>query len=130
MTTPRTHFLVVTPDERDPQERDYFEYTVECPGVTDECRKWLECLPGTDGRAALENAYDNGDNEPIQHGLRHKKINHKWMAETTGCYLQDHDALGDAVAGYFAAGRHPIGWDVGDGTELEIHALDSAGRPA
>lgn len=119
------HYLVVAPDPQDPQERDWFSYAVECPGVTGECRLWTPCPPGSDcDTGRLDAAYKrNPFQDQVLHGLRHRQINDRWTAETTHCFLVDHDGLGDAVAGYFSAGRHPIGWDVGDGTELEVRDL-------
>lgn len=119
----RLHYLVVTPDPQDPQERDWFSYSVECPGVTEECRRWEDCVHNAVDVERLEEMADQGAPEPVLHGKRHRKIGGTWMAETDECYVARHDGLGDAVAGYYSAGRHPIGWDVGDGTELEVYDL-------
>lgn len=124
------HFLIVTPDPQDPQERDFYTYEVECPGVTDACRLWKSCDGADPDHAALEMLAEGSDSDPIAHGVRHREIAGwtGWWAATDDCYVQTHDRLGDAAENYFGPGRHPIRWEVGDGTELEIYALMEAGR--
>lgn len=114
------HILVVTADPDPEFEHDY---AVECPGVTPECQRWEPCdrydcpVPSD-----TDEAYDR----PVAHDEVHRYIGDRWMTPTGSCYLVWHDGLPDAVAGRFKPGRHPICWDVGDGTELWIFALDPA----
>lgn len=116
------HVLVVTADPDDPERLDY---SVECPGVTDECRMYRDCLAGKAERSALDRAADDG--EPlVAHGKRHLKVDGAWMAETDHCYAQGHDGLPDTAVDRFPVGRHPIEWDTGDGTEIYIVALADA----
>jgi hypothetical protein len=115
-----THYLIVTADPEDPQERDFYDYEVECPGVTDECRRWEQCVAST---CTVAREYQFDAREALGHGEHHRYINGMWMTPTEHCYVQGHDGLPDAVAGYFELGRHPIGWDVGDGTEIEVYPI-------
>lgn len=118
------HILVVTADAEDP-DPDLYEYDVECPGVADDCRRYEDCLATADEVAALQSAADNGS-EAVAHGRKHLHIDGMWMAATDLCYVATHDGMPDAVAGRFEPGRHPITWDVGDGTELIVFAPDGA----
>lgn len=113
------HVLVVTADPDDPEN---LTYEIECPGVSDTCRQYLDCVAGDAEQVALEQAADD-DRPRMSHGKRHLKIDGTWMAETDFCYVQGHDRLPDSVVGRFPVGRHPIGWDVGDGTEIEVYAI-------
>lgn len=119
MTDP-PHILVVTVD---PEDLDVIDCTVECPGVTDECREYRDCVADDAERAALVRADDDGL-PTVAHGQRHLMIDGMWMAETDFCYVQGHDGLPDEVVDRFPPGRHPIEHDVGDGTELFVFALD------
>ncbi len=119
METEGNHILVVASDPSDPEN---LSYEIECPGVTDACREYQDCLASEAEQAVLERAVDDG--KPlVAHGKRHLKIDGTWMAETGHCYVQGHEGLPDAVDGRFPVGQHPIGWDVGDGTEIEVYAL-------
>lgn len=114
------HVLVVTVDPDDPELLDY---EVECPGVTDECREWRAC---TVINCTLIGEYKFTVTGRLAHGERHKYINGTWMTSTSNCYVACHDGLPDAVAGRFPVGRHAIGHDVGDGTEIEVYAIEPA----
>jgi|SRR5687767_9337383 hypothetical protein len=114
------HMLVVTADPDDPEILDH---EVECPAVTDECREWRWC---TVAECTVPAEYNFGA-DAIGHGERHKYIKDRWMVPTDNCYVVCHDGLPDAVADRFPVGRHAIGWDVGDGTEIEIYAIEPAG---
>jgi hypothetical protein len=119
LASDKPHILIVKPDPDDPESLDY---EVECPGVTDACREYRDCLANDSEQAALVRAMDDG--QPIvAHGKRHLNIEGTWMAETDFCYVQGHDGLPDAVDGYFPVGRHAIGWDVGGGMDIEIYNI-------
>lgn len=117
------HFLIVTADPDDPSDKDLFQYEVECPGVTDECRRYEDCVPDGPERTLLQEAVDN-EGTPIAHGVKHLMIDGTWCAATNLCNVRDHDGLPDAVVGLFPVGRHAIDWDFGDGTELAVYASD------
>jgi hypothetical protein len=123
MTVLNQHFLIVTPDPNDPDDQDLFTYAVECPGVTDECRRYEDCVAGDAERELLEEAIDNGE-ALIAHGVNHLMIDGVWCAATNLCNVCDHDGLPDAAAGRFPAGRHAIDYDFGDGTEIAVYAPD------
>jgi hypothetical protein len=125
MTAPQ-HFLIVTPDPRAPEETDYFTYAVECPGVTDKCRRYEDCSADNAERDLLEDALDADTQRPVAHGVKHLLIDETWCAATDLCNVRDHDGLPDAVAGRFPPGRHAIDFDFGDGTEIAVHASDPA----
>ena len=118
--TDTQHFLIVTADHEDPGDPDLFSYAVECPGVTDECRRYEDCVATDTERQLLEAAQDNGT-EPVTHGVKHLMIDAVWCAATQMCNVRDHDGLPDAVAGRFPVGRHAIDWDFGDGTEIAVY---------
>lgn len=130
---PNTHFLIVTPGADDPTDSDLFTYEIECPGVTDACRRYRDCVAGDAERKSLEDAVDN-ERPAVAHGARHLMFDGTWCAETQHCNVAGHDSLPDDVAGRFAPGRHPIEFDFGDGTEIAIFALDdlatTASRPS
>lgn len=113
------HFLIVAAHPDDPEE---FTYDVECPGVTDACREYRDCLAGDVEVAALHQAWNAGEPR-VAHGKRHLFIDNMWMAETDHCHLQDHDRLPDAVDGRFEVGWHAIDWDF-DEDGLVIIAID------
>jgi hypothetical protein len=119
------HFLIVTPDPADPDDTDLFDYAVECPGVTDACRRYEDCVPDNAELEHLENAYDDSA-VPFAHGVKHIHIDGMWCAATDKCNVRDHDGLGDAVAGRFPTGRHAVDFDFGDGTEIAVYASDPA----
>lgn len=123
MTAPQ-HFLIVTSDPNEPEETDFFTYTVECPGVTDSCRRYEDCVPDDPERTLLEEAVDN-ETEPIAHGVKHLMLDGVWCAATDRCNVQNHDALPNEVAGRFPVGRHAIDFDFGDATEIEVFLSDS-----
>jgi len=122
--TDTQHFLIVTTDPDDPNDADLFEYMVECPGVTDECRRYEDCVPNDAERELLDKAMDN-EAEPVAHGVKHLEIDGTWCAATNLCNVRDHDGLPDAVTGRFTVGRHAIDWDFGDGTEIAVYASDA-----
>lgn len=126
------HVLIVTPDAEDPTDTDLFTYAVECPGVTDACRRYEDCVAGEAERRFLEAAADNGQ-PVVAHGARHLMFDGLWCAETQWCNVVGHDSLPDDVAGRFAPGRHPVDFDFGDGTEIAIFAVGetavAASRP-
>lgn len=90
MTTPHTLTAVLDLDncECEPGEKHSpwcFEYTLTCPGVTDDCREWETCKACTAAdRKALGEQYENtGDSHDlfIAHEVRH------WQHYETGEFL-------------------------------------------
>ncbi|MEU4399760.1 hypothetical protein [Micromonospora orduensis] len=104
MTNP-PHVLVVTrptePGVIDPT------YTIECPGVTDDCRSYEDCRPE---QAEIDLLDDADDEAPVAHGVRHRHLNDLWMAATDQCYLAtDADGVADAADELkLAPGRYPV----------------------
>lgn len=125
-----SHILIVTPDADDPADADLFTYEVECPGVTDACRRYEDCKAGEDEREQLEAAEDSGLRPAMAHGKRHFMFDGVWCAETDQCNVACHDGLGNDVDGRFEPGRHPVDFDFGDGTEIAIFALDDLATTA
>jgi hypothetical protein len=122
--TDTQHFLIVAADPDNPGDEDLYEYEVECPGVTDACRRYEDCVPDDHERTLLEEAVDN-ETEPIAHGVKHLLLDGMWCAATDRCNVRDHDALPNEVAGRFPVGRHAIDFDFGDATEIEVFLSDS-----
>jgi hypothetical protein len=116
--------LIVTPDADDPTNEHLFAYEIDCPGVTDACRRYEDCKADQDEREHLEAAEDAGHRPATAHGKRHFMFDGVWCAETDHCNVAGHDALGNDVAGRFAPGRHPVDFDFGDGTEIAIFSID------
>jgi hypothetical protein len=117
------HILIVTPDRDDPTDEGLFTYEIECPGVTDACRRYEDCSAGEDEREELEAAEDSGRRPAVAHGKRHFMFDGVWCAETDHCNVVGHDGLDNDVAGRFTPGRHPVDFDFGDGTEIVILPL-------
>jgi hypothetical protein len=91
-----------------------YDYTLTCPGVTDSCRFYQECLTCT----AEETRALNEDDTEEAHGVEHHLINGLWMVPTDRCFIADHDHQGEAVAylGPLPPGSYPVdGEDIGDG---------------
>lgn len=103
--TRQPHVLVVA----EPTEPGVIDptYTIECPGVTDDCRSYEDCLPEQNEIDALG---DGDDEAPVAHGVRRRYLNDTWMAATDRCYLaSDADGVADAAdALKLAPGRYPV----------------------
>lgn len=78
------HLLTVT------ATGDGLTYKLECLGATPACMAYQECGPGDQcDPAALERAADDGDDEPVLHGVKHRLVSFGWGAETGTCWLLD-----------------------------------------
>lgn len=62
-------------------------YRLTCDGVTDACRAWLECFGVECDPDALERAEEDGDDEPVVHGIRHRHLDVGWCVPTDDCWL-------------------------------------------
>ena len=127
---PNHHVLIVTPDAGDPADSDLFTYEIECPGVTDSCRRYEACSAGAEERENLEAAEDAGQRPAVAHGQRHFMYDGVWCAETDRCNVAGHDSMPNDVAGRFQPGRHPVDFDFGDGTEIAIFAINDLATAA
>ncbi len=123
LLTTQVHVLVVTsgPDDK-------LSYQVQCPGVTDQCRRYEDCGASPDESLALTEAVANGW-DVRSHGRHHRRIAGVWMQATDHCYVASHHALQErATAAGPGPGRYPILWSSGDaGTDLEISPLCTTG---
>ncbi|MFG3710824.1 hypothetical protein [Micromonospora sp. NPDC047730] len=98
-------------------------HVIECPGVTDACRAWVDC-PQRDE----EHNDDALEDDPVAHGVEHRWIDGDWMVRTDDCLVRTHMYAGEIAAELnLPPGRHPVGHDFGDGTEYELSVLDPAG---
>lgn len=125
MTNP--HLLVV--ETSDNENWNGYSYRVECPGVTDTCRAWLECLepgcpPFAPDTEAEEQAQDDG--EFVNHGDIHEQVCGMWCVATSDCYIATHYDLWDAAAdlGVPGPGSYPVrGASDGEG-ELTLQLVE------
>ncbi len=87
-------------------DADRYGYTLTCPGVTDTCRVFEDCLPDDAEQEALDEA---AGPLPTAHGKRHTFYDNAWMAETDRCLYVGHDQLPE-VAGELrlGVGTYPV----------------------
>ena len=120
----RSHIAVLTKPEccSGDGERCIPECTdieIECPGVADDCRMWLDCPTCEPSTVEARDAFSDG--EDIIHGVEHQLIDGRLMTATDRCFIATHDHLseaGDDLPG--EPGRYPVEADFGDGTELNL----------
>lgn len=125
------HTLVVEEDPAYPGDPEAYRFGVECPGVTDHCRSYVECMPCNSDPEISEALWD----EPVRHGVEHTQIKDLgWSLPTDQCYLIDcPDSLYDLAppAARAQPGRYlvTIGYDSYGDTVLSPHAapLDAGG---
>jgi hypothetical protein len=127
VTEYQPHILTVTETtyrDIDDVEIEY-DYALTCPGVTDHCRAFVDCVANDDEREFLEDADD-----PIAHGKKHIMIDALWMAATDDCLYVGHDNLPDEAARLgLPAGYHAVDVDYrGDG-EINLIPLDAKVKP-
>lgn len=110
------HVLVVEVDAA-PGEIPEWDFTVECPGATDQCRSWEEC--GVSSCSAYGGADSLYDNDMREHGQEHQYINDVWMVRTDRCHLNfdPSEAAERAVVRLgLGSGRYAVtSWDFDDG---------------
>jgi hypothetical protein len=76
------------------------DFDVTCPGVTDRCRAYVDCLAKPEEIEVL-----NLGDPPTAHGKRHLLIDGTWMAATDQCLY----ATGDiAEAAEYLASKHAL----------------------
>lgn len=128
MTTADTfkpHTLTVTrtvypPDLPGEEEFVETEYDLDCPGVTDHCRRWEPC---THAACTVNAEYQHHSRDALGHGRHHLHIDGVWMVPTGQCLYASHDRLPDA-AEYLdlPAGDHEVDVDyMGDGDIVLVH---------
>jgi len=108
MTRP-PHTLTITETVEDGITEQ--EYSVECPGVTDNCRLWRECDQDK------ELSFDLDEEEVWQtvHGVEHQLIDDRWMVRTEECFVRDNDRLAEAAGDLeLPAGTYEVDFDSGD----------------
>jgi hypothetical protein len=91
------HTLIVTVDPQHPSgDPAEHQYRIVCGGVTDACRTFAECLlPGCD-KDVLDAAEDDGDDEPVAHGVAHRNIGDLgWSVKESSCSLPLYPAWVD-----------------------------------
>lgn len=104
------HTLVVTDDYGDGNLR----YRIECHGVTDRCRTWVEC----DCSQARPSDEWDGDtwfdwaSEEVAHGVLHADIDGAWSRPTDDCWLRSSvndlpDSFDETLAG-LRPGRYVV----------------------
>jgi hypothetical protein len=119
-----THTLVVTLDALTPAEqyeydhgdaalrrdldRDRLRFTIECSGVDQGCRMWLECMPPHDVPEEIEDAL-----EGEMHGVHHQWLDGMWCIETDHCSLSgvNRDRWEESartLAEVYGVGRYPV----------------------
>jgi hypothetical protein len=135
MTGTAPHVLVVFVDEA-----DVHEFAIECPGVTDACRAWLECVEkhctarqehAEDCRADCNRHNDSSEDEPVAHGRRHRYIGGAfvgWGTPSDDCYPVTCGQIVEAAYSIrtdWVRGRYPVehGLDP-NGEYLTLKLLD------
>jgi len=121
--TDQPHILIVTETTADGVTEQ--DYEIECPGVTKACRMWLTC------QTCQSLDYDLDDDgktvAPVVHGVEHQSIEDMWMTPTDNCFVQVNDYLAEAAEPLnLKPGRYPVGFDFGDGCDLELTVLEIA----
>lgn len=101
---------------------------IECPGVTDDCRAWDECMESGCRRPDDETLDRLSDEQPV-HGQVHVRISDLgWCVPTSNCWLQTTDASDEADG--LDPGRYVFDWRCEDGEYLvlsNVARLDAAG---
>lgn len=125
------HILVVTVDRcpdcppgglcADCTEHPELTYVVECPGVTDVCRTWWECM-----ESHSEDDEERMENEEPVHGAEHQRVGGLgWCTPGSQCFLTISDSIPEE--GEYATngkpGRYPVGFDFGDPGEVFLHLI-------
>lgn len=67
-------------------------YKIDCDGVTDACRMWQECLVEGCDQAVLDREEEDGGDEPVLHGMPHRRLDDGWSTPTGLCFLPLADA--------------------------------------
>ena len=96
------HMLVVTRRDGPPA------FAVECPGVTDGCRSWIECRADGCDLDQMDRLAEDGDDEPELHGQRHRNLD-GWSTPTNGCFIASHPDLSAVAADLWPIGGVPNG---------------------
>ena len=121
MTDIKPHALII---HRDLDVEYGPSVDIECPGVTEACRMWVECrtpeCPGSNG----------GDDtlhvvSPIAHGVEHRHFDEGpggyWGIRSDECYALDHGhAAGEEFADehHLGTGRHEVFVEVDETTVI------------
>lgn len=121
------HILVVHRHD----DSDDVDATVECPGVSDSCRLWIECAvccaETREVQARVHELCDDGEQHEI-HGVLHIRGEGTVWAYTHRC-LSDYDGATDSIADTAAnlpSGRYPVDVNyLGDG-DVEIELIGPA----
>lgn len=118
-----THILVIAPPIA---EGHYPRVTVECPGVTDSCRAWDECMEAG-CRDPEDDVLDKLCNEEPVHGVVHERIGGVgWCTPTERCWPQTTD-VAEALEGMEPPpGRYTFRWSVEDDEYIVVHDLQPA----
>lgn len=99
------HLIVLA---RDPDPEFAPDVDIECPGVTDACAEWIECMISTCPGKTDSSLFGEGD---VGHGVQHRNIQGAWMVRSGFCFAENH---GHGVASEFVerhelgAGRHEV----------------------
>lgn len=117
------HVLIVTDGPDGPRLR----YSIECPGVTDDCRSWTECdecPPRTD--ESDEKMLDDSE----AHGVEHRYLDSGWCVPTDTCFLTLYSELADSAADaeLTIPGRWPVTFDIEDDGEV-LNLYPTPGGP-
>jgi hypothetical protein len=120
------HTLVVAEDPDYPGDRDAYLFSVECPGVTDGCRAYVECQPCNSDSEISEALWD----EPVRHGAEHVQIEDLgWSLATDQCFLLDNPDTRDLARPPLGAfpGRYAVVIKYDRYGDVEISPADAAG---
>lgn len=120
-----THTLIITAyADSTMDEPTELDFTVECPGVTDACRMWVECDVAGCGSTNAER-----DHNIVLHGTRHQLISSTWSIPTDTCYLIAADEMPDtadflATQQELGAGRYLVGHDFNEGCIADFQLIE------
>jgi hypothetical protein len=99
-----THTLIIKAVANPNEVDNWRDFSIECPGVTDACRMWVECDIPNCGSEDAER-----DNNVVKHGKRHQLIVSTWSVPTDTCYLMIADELSDVAASMADSEKLPPG---------------------
>lgn len=117
------HVLVVELDEM-----DVHEFKIECPGVSDDCRAWLECSEN----GCTVGVEDDIDNDVEAHGVRHHYVGGAhigWGTPTDTCWPATSGEIVEAAYAIrtdWIRGRYPICCDLDEHEEHLVLTLPDA----
>jgi hypothetical protein len=125
MTKP--HVLIVetiepvTDDNGVVIDRNY-EVSIECPGVTDACAEWVECVVAS---CTVPAEYNHDARDALGHGVAHRWFREPsiWATRSPFCFVVNHghDIAGEvAERNQLGVGPHDVEPEFEDGSLQDL----------